>query len=114
MKAACKIWIDNNGKAFGEGPCRLLKLIEKMGSLHQAAMEMGMSYRKAWMMLHRSEEKLGVKLLERRIGGKSGGGSKITPSGIQIIRQYDHFHEEATKSIDTLYNKYFGDFISKS
>ena len=51
MKLAYKVWLDNEGKAFGEGPYRLLKLVEKTGSLHQAAMEMKMSYRKAWLTL---------------------------------------------------------------
>ncbi len=33
LKIAFKVWIDNNGKAFGEGPYQLLKRIETTGSL---------------------------------------------------------------------------------
>ena len=43
MKIAYKVWLDNNGKAFGEGPYQLLKRIATTGSLHQAAKEMKIS-----------------------------------------------------------------------
>jgi molybdate transport system regulatory protein len=107
MKVAYKVWLDNNGKAFGEGPYRLLKGVEKTGSLRQAAIDMGMSYRKAWLTLHASEEKLGFSLLERTIGGPSGGGSQITPAGADIIRNYENFRDEVRHSLEKLYDKYF-------
>jgi len=43
MKVVYKIWFENEGKAFGDGPYLLLKGIEKTGSLHQAALGMEMS-----------------------------------------------------------------------
>jgi len=30
VKIAYKVWLDNDGKAFGEGPYRILKQIEKV------------------------------------------------------------------------------------
>jgi molybdate transport system regulatory protein len=107
MKVAYKVWLDNNGKAFGEGPYRLLKGVEKTGSLRQAAIDMGMSYRKAWLTLHAAEEKLGFSLLERTIGGPSGGGSQITTAGADIIRNYESFRDEVRNSLEKLYDKYF-------
>lgn len=50
MRLAYKIWLDNNGKAFGEGPYELLTRVERTGSLNRAAAEMGMSYNKAWRL----------------------------------------------------------------
>ena len=45
MKSVTKIIFtdDNGNKFFGEGPCRLLRSIEKTGSLRSAAMEMEMA-----------------------------------------------------------------------
>ena len=51
MKIICQIWLDNNGKAFGKGPCELLNRIEVTGSLNKAASQMGMSYSKAWRLM---------------------------------------------------------------
>lgn len=65
MKVTYKVWLDNNGKAFGDGPYELLKRVEKTGSLHQATNQMGMSYSKAWRLIRALEERLGFTLLER-------------------------------------------------
>ena len=59
MKIMYKVWLDCDGKAFGEGPDRLLQRVETTGSLHKAAAEMKMSYRKAWLMLRAMEQRLG-------------------------------------------------------
>jgi molybdate transport system regulatory protein len=108
MKVVYKIWLENDGKAFGEGPYRLLKLIEKTGSINRAAADMEMSYRKAWKILKMVEEKLGFELIERKIGGADGGGSQITDRGRDILRNYEGFREEVKTSMEMIYKKYFG------
>lgn len=107
MKVVYKVWLDNKGKAFGEGPYRLLKLIEKTGSMNKAAAEMKMSYRKAWKILKMVEEKLGYELIDRKIGGMDGGGSQITEKGKEIMKNYGSFREEVKTSLERLFNKYF-------
>ena len=51
---------------FGPGVARLLRGIEHTGSLQAAAAEMGMSYSKAWRILHTAERELGFLLVHRR------------------------------------------------
>jgi molybdate transport system regulatory protein len=108
MRLAYKVWIDRDGKAFGEGPYRLLKLVEKTGSLNQAAMEMKMSYRKAWLTVRSIEEKLGFSLLERHTGGRAGGGSTITPEGVEFMKHYERFRAEVKEVLESTYLKHFG------
>jgi len=107
MKLAYKVWLDNNGKAFGEGPYELLKHVRETGSLHQAAIRMGMSYRKAWLTIQASEQRLGFSLLERTVGGASGGGSHITPAGRVFITKYELFRGEVSRTLEIVYQKYF-------
>lgn len=107
MRVASRIWLDNDGKAFGEGPYRLLKGVEKTGSLRQAAIKQGMSYRKAWLILKESEKKLGITMLERKVGGVSGGGSVLTPSGKAFVARYERFRKEANKALQQIYHKHF-------
>ena len=78
MKPVTKITLtdDNGMKFFGEGPCRLLRCVEKTGSLRAAAMEMEMVYSKACKLLKQAESALGYPLTMRSAGGKDGGGSK--------------------------------------
>ncbi len=110
MKIVYKVWIDNDGKAFGEGPCRLLRLIEKTGSLHKAASEMGMSYRKAIGVIQRAEKRLGIVFLKRKIGGESGGGSTITEEGRTFLENYEVFVKDIDIAINSIYDKYFENF----
>jgi len=108
MKAVCKIWLDNYGKAFGEGPYELLKRVEKTNSLHEAALQMGMSYSKAWKLIQMMEKRLGFILLDKKIGGLSGGGSHVTPEGEEFLKRYERFKKEAAEAVEKVYRKHFG------
>jgi len=108
MKIGYKIWLDNHGKAFGDGPYELLGRVEKMMSLHQAAGQMGMSYSKAWRLIQTLEERLGFVLLERKVGGRSGGGSRVTSQGKDLMRHYERFGRDVEKGLEKIYDKHFG------
>ena len=108
MKIGYKVWLDNNGKAFGDGPYELLRRVEKMMSLHQAANQMGMSYSKAWRLIRTLEERLGFALLERKVGGQSGGGSQVTPKGKDLMNHYERFRRDVEKGLEKIYQKHFG------
>jgi len=107
MNVAYKVWLENNGKAFGEGPYRILKQIEKSGSLHQAALDLNISYRKAWDIINKAEKRLGFPFLERKIGGTSGGGSVITPLGKVFLERYERFREEVKIVLEKTYKRHF-------
>ena len=94
IRLVYKVWLDRGGKAFGDGPCDLLKGVEQTGSLHQAAANMGMSYSKAWRLIQTMGKSLGFTLIERKIGGSSGGGSKITPDAKKLMNRYTKFRED--------------------
>lgn len=109
MKPVTKITLtDDNGiKFFGEGPCRLLRCVEKTGSLRAAAMEMEMAYSKASKLLKQAESTLGFLLTTRSTGGKDGGGSILTPEGKQLLRQYEAYRDACIKANRALYRQYF-------
>ena len=109
MKPVTKIlFTDDNGiKFFGEGPCRLLRYVEKTGSLRAAAMEMEMAYSKASKILKQAENNLGFPLTTRSAGGKDGGGSTLTPQGKQLLRQYEAYRDACVKANQALYRQFF-------
>lgn len=102
--------VDNNGdKFFGEGPYRLLTLIEETGSLRKAALSMGMAYTKALRILNRAEEVLGCPLTERTVGGSSGGGSRLTQKGKEWTEKYAAYRDACTAANRKLYLEFFSD-----
>lgn len=108
MHIAYKVWLDNKGKAFGEGPYQLLRRVERTGSLYKASAEMGMSYSKAWRLMQNLEKRLNVRLLERRVGGASGGGSSITLQAQDLLGRYEKFRKDVQTSLEKIYKKHFG------
>jgi molybdate transport system regulatory protein len=108
MKILYKVWLDNNGKAFGDGPFELLRRVEETKSLHQAANQMGMAYSKAWRLIQTLEDRLGFALLERRVGGKSGGGSRVTFKGKMLMNHYKQFRKDVKIALERIYRCHFG------
>ena len=109
MKAVTRItFTDDNGiKFFGEGPCRLLRCVEKTGSLRAAAMEMEMAYSKASKILKQSEANLGFPLTTRVAGGKDGGGSILTNEGKRWLQQYEAYRNACVEANRELYRQFF-------
>ena len=114
LKVACKIWLENKGKAFGEGPYELLRRVEKTNSLHQAAHQMDMSYSKAWKLIQMMEKQLGFILLDKKVGGRSGGGSQITPGAKDLMKRYGRFEKDAKGAIERIYQRHFGSMKGKA
>jgi len=109
IKAASKIWLrKKNDKVFGHGPCELLKRVENTDSLHQAARQMGMSYNKAWRLIRLMERRLGFPLLEKQVGGFSGGGSQLTSEAKDLVERYERFETDSIKAVEKVYQKHFG------
>jgi molybdate transport system regulatory protein len=107
-----KLWLDHRGRAFGDGPARLLDGVEQWGSLRKAAQELGMSYNKAWRILHAAEQRLGFPLLDRSVGGNLGGGSHLTPEAQDLMRRYRAVSAEAGEALEAVFQRYFGDWTS--
>lgn len=109
MEAITKItFIDgDNEKFFGEGPCRLLRGVEKNGSLRSAAIEMGMAYTKALKLVRNAEQALGFPLMTRTTGGVSGGGSMLTEEGKDFLDRYEAYRDACVRANRELYGKFF-------
>ncbi len=114
MKIGYKVWLDNDGKAFGDGPYELLKRVEETHSLHRAAKEMGMAYSKAWRLIGTMEKRLGFALLERKVGGQSGGGSNVTSQGKDLMNHYGRFRRDVERGLEKIYQKHFGSVERRS
>jgi molybdate transport system regulatory protein len=108
MRPVINVYLYEEGeKFFGEGPCRLLKGIERTGSLRAAAMEMDMSYSKAITILNRAEKALKFPLTEKTIGGKGGGGSQLTPEAKEFLKRYEKYREACYEANSRIYHEIF-------
>ena len=84
-----KLFIAN--ETIGVGKVNLLCLVEEVGSISEAARQMGMSYRRAWFLLDSMQSGFRLPLLVTKRGGAGKGGAKVTPPGKELIQRY-HAH----------------------
>ena len=112
MKSDIRVFLcdDDNLRFFGEGPCRLLHLIEETGSLRAAALSMGMAYTKALHLMKCAEKNLGFSLTARTIGGKGGGGSVLAPEAKEFLHDYETWRNACIQSSRELYTQIFSKY----
>ena len=100
-KIKSRIWIEVDGnKLLGEGNVKLLKAIDKTGSLSKAAKSIGMSYKKAWSLVDAVNKRAKKPVTINSIGGKGGGGAKLTPYGKDLIHSFDEINKNCWSFLD--------------
>jgi molybdate transport system regulatory protein len=89
MKHVVRFRVDfTDACSLGPGKIELLESIQRTGSLRQAAQALGMSYRRAWLLLDGLNRSFSEPASTASIGGQGGGGVTLTPFGLEIIRCY--------------------------
>ena len=88
-----------DGGNLGPGKVRLLELIDETGSIRSAAAKMKLSYRRAWLLLQDIEKVFGSTVLERRTGGKSGGGAALNARGRDIVKHFRNAERRTARAI---------------
>ena len=81
------IWLETAEGEVAISPWRmhLLETVAREGSISAAAKAMHIQYRLAWQRIHEMEERLGMSLVETTIGGRGGGGARLTPQAQRLI-----------------------------
>jgi molybdate transport system regulatory protein len=80
--------------SVGPGKIALLEGIQRTGSLSQAARELGMSYRRAWLLLSSLNASFRVPVAVTATGGRGGGGARLTRFGRELISLYRNFDHD--------------------
>lgn len=74
--------------ALGPGKIALLEAIRETGSISAAGRKLGMSYRRAWLLVDAMNRAFLVPVIETSAGGREGGGTLLTVTGEEVIRRY--------------------------
>ena len=82
-------------RAIGPGKIRLLEAIRDTGSITQAGIALGMSYRWAWLLVYDMNNCFHEAVIAAQAGGSHGGGASLTPFGERLIDEYRAIEAEA-------------------
>lgn len=78
----------------GPGKIDLLEAIKDSGSLSQAARDLGMSYRRAWLLVDSFKAAFREPVTSATTGGKGGGGVALTKFGEELVASYRALERE--------------------
>ena len=84
--------------ALGPGKIDLLEAIAEAGSITAAARSLGMSYRRAWLLVDTMNRCFRAPVVDAAKGGKRGGGTRLTPAGIEAVRRYRRIEQRAERA----------------
>jgi molybdate transport system regulatory protein len=73
---------------LGPGKTDLLQAIDRTGSISAAARAMGMSYKRAWLLIDEMNRNLKEPVVAAAFGGSHGGGAHLTPFGQEVLARY--------------------------
>ncbi len=78
----------DEARSLGHGKVKLIELIDRHGSISAAARAMGMSYRRAWLLVDALNHMFPTLLVAASPGGSRGGCAKLTDYGRGVAAAY--------------------------
>ncbi len=93
---------------IGPGKIALLEGIERSGSIAAAGREMGMSYRRAWLLVDAVNAMFDEPVVATAAGGARGGGTTLTPLGSALVAAYRQVEREALAATE----RHFGPVLA--
>jgi molybdate transport system regulatory protein len=77
-----------SNRSIGPGKIRLLEAIGRTGSISSAGRTLGMSYRRAWLLIDDMNRCFRRTVVRAKPGGTRGGGAVLTEFGQELIHGY--------------------------
>jgi len=96
-----RLWIEGpDGTFIGYGRAVLLARIQEYGSISAAARSMKMSYRHAWKLVDSMNRQSRQSVVEKKSGGKGGGGAIVTDAGERAMAEFWSAYKGLTEYLD--------------
>jgi molybdate transport system regulatory protein len=73
---------------FGPGKIELPRKVGEGHSISSAARALGMTCKKAWILVDTPNRGFEKPVVETASGGKGGGGAHLTPLGKELVARY--------------------------
>ncbi len=95
-------FVAESGGRRGKGRIELLEKIAELGSISAAAKALGLSYKGAWEAVESMNNLSATPLLARVSGGKSGGGTVLTPFGLRALSAFRRLEGDYRRFLEAL------------
>ena len=103
LTLGAELWLSLDGHNLaGARRVALLAEIARLGSITQAAKAVGFSYKGAWNAIEDMSNLAGEPLLDRMVGGKGGGYTRLTARGEKLVRNFELIRQEHARFVERL------------
>ena len=85
--------------SLGPGKARLLEGIRDLGSIAAAGRRMGMSYKRAWLLVEQMNAAFKAPLVAAAKGGEHGGGAALTKAGAEVLLRYRRMESDTRRAV---------------
>ncbi len=86
--------------AIGPGKAELLAAIAETGSISASAKRLGMSYRRAWILVDTMNRCFREPVVASATGGAGGGGARVTAFGHQVLERFHAMGKAIDRALD--------------
>jgi molybdate transport system regulatory protein len=99
---------------IGPGKMDLLEAIGRTGSISAAGRELGMSYRRAWLLVDAVSKLFAQPVVIAAAGGAHGGGAQLTDYGRAVVAAYRRVEARTRAAIAEEFAAFEGDIVAVS
>ena len=86
-------------RPLGPGKITILESIRDGGSISEAARNMRMSYRSAWLLVDSMNSQFKQPVVSTTTGGQGGGSAQLTGFGRKVIQRYRAMERSARRAV---------------
>jgi molybdate transport system regulatory protein len=86
--------------AIGPGKAQLLEAIAATGSISESARRLGMSYRRAWLLVDTMNRCFREPVVASATGGSGGGGAQVTAFGRRVLTRFHSLQARIDRALD--------------
>ena len=110
-----KVWLEVNGTyVFGLGVCRILQAVDQTGSIKEAAVVVGKSYRHVWARIKEVEQRLGIVLVETQVGGGNRRRSTLTEPARELASSYQEIRQQLFEMVEERFGTEIREIINRA
>ncbi len=99
VKTQVRLMLDDE-IAMGPGKADLLAAIDTTGSISAAGKQLGMSYRRAWLLVDTMNRCFREPLVTTAKGGAAGGGTLLSEHGRAVLQRYRELERQLSGITD--------------
>jgi molybdate transport system regulatory protein len=103
-----KVWLETDGcYSFGFGISEILQAVDRAGSIKQAALDLGLSYRYVWGRIKKAEHALNQQLVEAQVGGAGTKRSALTSQARRLLTAFLAFRSRMQELLQEEFARHF-------